>query len=80
MAVVAAARLFLESSLHKLEGRRKLGAFTQPDRFSAIQQLWLLCKHLVLLGHRSLARQSAEKVLLASRSQTGWDRLSWARL
>ena len=78
--MVAAARLFLESSLHKLEGRRKLGAFTQPARLSPIQQLGLLCKHLLLLGHCSLARPSAEKVLLASRSQTGWDRLSWARL
>ena len=77
--MVVAARLFLESSLHKLEGRRKLGAFTQPDRLSPIQQLWLLCEHLLLLGHRSLARQSADKVQLASQSKTGWDRLSWAR-
>ena len=80
LAVVAAARLFLESSLHKLEGRRILGTSTQPDRLSPIQQLWLLRKHLLLLGRHSLARLSAEKVQLATRSQTGWDRLSWVRL
>lgn len=40
----------------------------------------LLQSHLLLLGHHSLARPSAEKVQLATRSQTGWDRLSWARL
>ena len=33
-----------------------------------------------LLVHLSLARLSAEKVQLAVRSQTGWDRLSWAGL
>ena len=33
-----------------------------------------------LLVHLSLARPSAEKVQLTVRSQTGWDRLSWAGL
>ena len=36
--------------------------------------------YLLVLSHPNLARLSAEKVQLVTRSQTGWDRLSWARL
>ena len=36
--------------------------------------------YLLVLSHPNLARLSAEKVQLVTRSQTGWDRHSWARL
>jgi len=62
-------------ALHILKCWWKLGMQEQH-----VLMLMLLQIHLLLLVHRSLARPSAEKVQLAVRSQTGWDRLSWARL